>query len=65
MSTARRLHYSYEEYLHTLSMSDVKLEYCEGVIYAMADPRMRFSAARQSAYCTALCRKATASRRPI
>lgn len=36
MSTARRLHYSYEEYLHTLSMSEVKLEYCEGAIYAMA-----------------------------
>lgn len=36
MSTARQLHYSYEEYLRTLEQSDVKLEYWAGVIYAMA-----------------------------
>lgn len=36
MSTARRLHYSYEDYLRSLEMSDVKLEFCDGVIYAMA-----------------------------
>ena len=36
MSTARRLHFSYEEYLRTLEQSDVKLEYWDGVIYAMA-----------------------------
>ncbi len=36
MSTARRLHYSYEEYLRALEMSDLRLEYQEGVIYAMA-----------------------------
>lgn len=36
MSTARRLHYTYEQYLRSLEMSDVKLEYCDGVIYAMA-----------------------------
>lgn len=36
MSTAKRLHYTYEEYLSTLEMSEVKLEYCDGVIYAMA-----------------------------
>lgn len=36
MPTARRVHYSYEEYLHALEMSEVKLEYCDGVIYAMA-----------------------------
>lgn len=36
MSTARRLHYSYEDYLSLLAMSDIKLEYCEGTIYAMA-----------------------------
>jgi Uma2 family endonuclease len=36
MSTARRLHYSYEEYLGTLELSAIKLEYCEGEIYAMA-----------------------------
>lgn len=36
MSTAKRLHYSYEEYLQSLAASDLKLEYCDGVIYAMA-----------------------------
>lgn len=36
MSTARRLHYSYEEYLALLAAHDVKLEYCDGCIYAMA-----------------------------
>jgi Uma2 family endonuclease len=36
MTTARRLHYSYEEYLAALEVSGVKLEYCDGEIYAMA-----------------------------
>jgi Uma2 family endonuclease len=36
MSTARRLHYSYDEYLAALEASTLKLEYCEGNIYAMA-----------------------------
>ena len=36
MSTARRLHYSYEEYLASLEASVLKLEYCDGTIYAMA-----------------------------
>lgn len=36
MTTARRLHHSYEEYLAALEVSGVKLEYCEGEIYAMA-----------------------------
>ncbi|HEY5955046.1 MAG TPA: Uma2 family endonuclease [Polyangiaceae bacterium] len=36
MSTARRLHHTYEEYLRTLEVSGVKLEYCDGEIYAMA-----------------------------
>jgi Uma2 family endonuclease len=36
MSTARRLHYDYSEYLRSLEMSELKLEYCDGVIYAMA-----------------------------
>ncbi len=36
MSTAKRLHYDYAEYLHSLEMSELKLEYCDGVIYAMA-----------------------------
>jgi len=36
MSTARRLHHSYDEYLRVLEVSGVKLEYCEGEIYAMA-----------------------------
>ncbi len=36
MTTARRLHYSYQEYLRLLEQSDFKLEYCDGTIYAMA-----------------------------
>jgi hypothetical protein len=36
MTTARRLHYSYEDYLAALEMSEVKLEYCDGEMYAMA-----------------------------
>lgn len=36
MSTAKRLHYSYEDYLDSLERGDLKLEYCDGVIYAMA-----------------------------
>ena len=36
MSSAKRLHYSYEDYLRSLDMSDVKLEFSDGVIYAMA-----------------------------
>lgn len=34
--SARRLHYTYEEYLDVLARSEVKLEYCDGEIYAMA-----------------------------
>ncbi|MBX3232917.1 MAG: Uma2 family endonuclease [Labilithrix sp.] len=36
MSTARRLHYDYSEYLRALEMSELRLEYREGTIYAMA-----------------------------
>jgi Uma2 family endonuclease len=36
MGTARRLHHSYEHYLGVLEHSTVKLEYCDGEIYAMA-----------------------------
>lgn len=36
MSPARRLHFSYQDYLSALEVSELKLEYCEGVIYAMA-----------------------------
>lgn len=36
MSTAKRLHYSYADYLSSLAVSELKLEYCDGVIYAMA-----------------------------
>lgn len=36
MTTARRVHHSYADYLSALEMSDVKLEYCDGEIYAMA-----------------------------
>ena len=36
MSTARRLHHSYEDYLQLLASSDAKLEYWDGEIFAMA-----------------------------
>jgi Uma2 family endonuclease len=36
MTTSRQLHYPYEEYVQTLEMSTIKLEYCDGQIYAMA-----------------------------
>lgn len=36
VSTARRLHYSYDDYLRALEVSALKLEYCDGAIYAMA-----------------------------
>ncbi|MFW5689999.1 MAG: Uma2 family endonuclease [Spirochaetota bacterium] len=36
MSTARRVHHTYEQYLQALEVSGVKLEYCDGEIYAMA-----------------------------
>ena len=36
MTTARQLRYSYEDYLRSLEKSELKLEYCAGVIYAMA-----------------------------
>lgn len=36
MSHAQRLHYAYDEYLQLLEQSSFKLEYCDGVIYAIA-----------------------------
>jgi Uma2 family endonuclease len=36
VSTAHRVHYGYDEYLRLLEENDVKLEYCDGNIYAMA-----------------------------
>jgi Uma2 family endonuclease len=36
MSTAARMHYSHDLYLHALADSGIKLEYWAGVIYAMA-----------------------------
>jgi Uma2 family endonuclease len=36
MSTARRVHHSYEAYLRALEDSPLKLEYLDGEIYAMA-----------------------------
>jgi len=36
MSTARRLHHSYEEYLRAQELSDLRLEYWAGEIFAMA-----------------------------
>lgn len=49
VSTAKRLHYSYEDYLRTLEMSDVKLEFSDGVIYAMAGGTAAHSALAASA----------------
>lgn len=36
MSTAVRLHFGYDQYLRALEDSELKLEYWDGVIYAMA-----------------------------
>ncbi len=36
MTSARRIHYTHEDYLGALASSTIKLEYCAGVIYAMA-----------------------------
>jgi Uma2 family endonuclease len=36
MSTGRRLHYTYAQYLEALAMSELRLEYYEGDIFAMA-----------------------------
>jgi Uma2 family endonuclease len=36
MSNARRLHYEYADYLCSLELTPLKLEYCDGGIYAMA-----------------------------
>lgn len=36
MNAAHKYHYSYSEYLSALEGSEVKLEYADGVIYAMA-----------------------------
>jgi len=35
VTSARRLHFSYEDYLQALRVSELKLEYCDGVIYAI------------------------------
>ena len=36
MSTARHLHYTYAEYLAALALSEIRLEYLGGEIFAMA-----------------------------
>ena len=36
MSGARQLHHTYDEYLRALEVSNVRLEFCGGEIYAMA-----------------------------
>ncbi len=36
MTAARKIHHSYEDYLSALRDSEVKLEYSNGIIYAMA-----------------------------
>lgn len=60
MSTARRLHYTYEDYLRALELSSLKLEYCDGVIYAMAGGTPAHAALGAAA--TALLRTALAGR---
>jgi Uma2 family endonuclease len=35
VSTGRRLHHTYDEYLRLLADGDTKLEYCDGEIFAM------------------------------
>ncbi len=49
VTSAKRLHYTYDEYLDVLSHSDFKLEYCEGVIYAMAGGTIAHGALAASA----------------
>ncbi|MBL9037151.1 MAG: Uma2 family endonuclease [Archangium sp.] len=55
MSTARRLHYTYRDYLDVEQMSDARLEFYNGEIYAMAGgtPEHAFLAAACSAQLTA------------
>lgn len=36
MPTARRLHYTYSQYLEALAISELRLEYYDGDIFAMA-----------------------------
>jgi Uma2 family endonuclease len=36
VTSARRLHHSYQEYQDALELSELKLEFCDGEIYAMA-----------------------------
>ena len=36
MSSSRRVHHSYEDYLELLQRTETKLEYCDGEIFAMA-----------------------------
>jgi Uma2 family endonuclease len=36
VTSERRLHYTYAQYLEALEASGIKLEYCDGEIYAMA-----------------------------
>lgn len=65
MSTAKRPHYAYAEYLRSLEISALKLEYCDGVIYAIAGgtpARAQLSAAVIVAFHRGLpkdCRLAT------
>jgi Uma2 family endonuclease len=56
MSTAKRLHYSYDEYRRLLERSDIKLEFCDGVIYAMAGGTLAH--ARLAATAIALLKQA-------
>lgn len=60
MSNARRLHYTHDEYLKVLASSTVKLEYCDGVIYAMAGGTVAH--AELAAAVTALLRNALQGR---
>lgn len=60
MSNAKRLHYSYDEYLRLLAESTLKLEFCDGVIYAMAGGTVAHAAL--AAATTAILREALKGR---
>lgn len=48
MTTAKRLHYSHEDYRRLLEESTLELEYCDGIIYAMAGGTLAHASAPRS-----------------
>ena len=55
VSTARRLHHSYAEYLDVEAQTDVRHEYLEGEIYAMAGGRSRPRVSGIAPDCVVVC----------